>query len=142
MFKQMLARLPKTATAPFCPSEVSGTIHISENQPYWKKLLQFVGPGLLISIGYMDPGNWATDIEAGSRYGYSLLFVVVLSSLAAMALQCLSMRLGIATGQDLAKLSRARYSPAVAWVQWILAEISIVACDLAEVLGGALAFPL
>jgi manganese transport protein len=90
----------------------------------------------------MDPGNWATDIEAGSRYGYNLLFVVMLSSLAAMALQCLSMRLGIVTGQDLAKLSRARYSPNVAKVQWLLAELSIVACDLAEVLGGALAFHL
>ena len=90
----------------------------------------------------MDPGNWATDIEAGSRYGYSLLFVVVLSSLAAMALQCLSMRLGIATGQDLAQLSRSRYSPAIARIQWLLAEVSIIACDLAEVLGGALAFHL
>jgi manganese transport protein len=90
----------------------------------------------------MDPGNWATDIEAGSRYGYSLLFVVVLSSLAAMVLQCLSMRLGIATGRNLAELSRTRYSPGVARIQWLLAELSIIACDLAEVLGGALAFHL
>jgi manganese transport protein len=135
-------KLPTTATAPFCPSEVKGSVEVPQGAPFWKKILQFAGPGLLISIGYMDPGNWATDIEAGSRYGYNLLFVVMLSSLAAMALQCLSMRLGIVTGQDLARLSRARYSPNVARVQWVLAELSIVACDLAEVLGGALAFHL
>jgi manganese transport protein len=135
-------KLPTTATAPFCPSEVKGSVFVPQGAPFWKKILQFAGPGLLISIGYMDPGNWATDIEAGSRYGYNLLFVVMLSSLAAMVLQCLCMRLGIVTGQDLAMLSRARYSPNVARAQWILAEISIVACDLAEVLGGALAFHL
>ncbi len=135
-------KLPTTATAPFCPSEVKGSVEVPQGAPFWKKILQFAGPGLLVSIGYMDPGNWATDIEAGSRYGYNLLFVVMLSSLAAMALQCLSMRLGIVTGQDLARLSRARYSPNVARVQWLLAELSIVACDLAEVLGGALAFHL
>jgi manganese transport protein len=135
-------KLPTTATAPFCPSEVQGSVFVPQGAPLWKKILQFAGPGLLVSIGYMDPGNWATDIEAGSRYGYSLLFVVVLSSLAAMVLQCLCMRLGIVTGQDLAKLSSERYSLPVARVQWVLAEISIIACDLAEVLGGALAFHL
>ncbi|WP_109484010.1 Nramp family divalent metal transporter [Paraburkholderia sp. C35] len=138
----MQFKLPTTATAPFCPSEVQGTVTVTPSAPFWKKILQFAGPGLLISIGYMDPGNWATDIEAGSRYGYSLLFVVVLSSLAAMVLQCLSMRLGIATGRNLAELSRTRYSPGVARFQWLLAELSIIACDLAEVLGGALAFHL
>src|SRR3954452_24486092 len=91
-------KLPTTATAPFCPSEVQGSVAVSQRATFWKKILQFAGPGLLVSIGYMDPGNWATAIEAGSRYGYNLLFVVLLSSLAAMALQCLSMRLGIATG--------------------------------------------
>ncbi|PLZ04197.1 divalent metal cation transporter [Burkholderia sp. WAC0059] len=135
-------RLPTTATAPFCPSEVQGSVEVSTHAPLWKRILQFAGPGLLISIGYMDPGNWATDIEAGSRYGYSLLFVVVLSSLAAIVLQCLSMRLGLVTGQDLAQLSRTRYVRPVAIVQWLLAEVSIIACDLAEVLGGALAFHL
>jgi manganese transport protein len=90
----------------------------------------------------MDPGNWATDIEAGSRYGYALLFVVLLSGLAAMVLQCLSARLGIVTGKDLARLSRDRYRPGAVRVQWLLAELSIVACDLAEVLGCALAFHL
>ena len=138
----MQFKLPTTATAPFCPSEVQGSVAVTQSAPFWKKILQFAGPGLLVSIGYMDPGNWATDIEAGSRYGYSLLFVVVLSSLAAMVLQCLSMRLGIVTGRNLAELSRTRYSPGIARIQWLLAELSIIACDLAEVLGGALAFHL
>ncbi|MDF3934431.1 Nramp family divalent metal transporter [Pseudomonas citronellolis] len=134
--------LPTTATAPFCPSEVKGSVVVSPGAPLWKRILQFAGPGLLVSIGYMDPGNWATAIEAGSGFGYQLLYVVLLSSLAGMVLQCLAMRLGIVTGQDLAQLSRQRYSPAMAKVQWLLAELSIVATDLAEVLGCALAFHL
>ena len=135
-------RLPTTATAPFCPSEVRGTVAVPPGLPLWKKLLRFAGPGLLVSVGYMDPGNWATDIEAGSHYGYALLFVVLLSSLAAMVLQCLSARLGIVTGMDLARASRNRYQPGALRVQWLLAELSIIACDLAEVLGCALAFHL
>ena len=94
--------LPKIATAPFCPPEVSGSIPVDPSAPFWKRALRFAGPGLLISIGYMDPGNWATAIEAGSRYGYNLLFVVLLASLAGMAVQCLCSRLGIAT--DLAEV--------------------------------------
>jgi manganese transport protein len=90
----------------------------------------------------MDPGNWATDIEAGSKYGYALLFVVVLSSLAAIVLQTLSLRLGIVTGTDLARASRDTYSPAVSAAMWAFAEIAIIACDIAEVLGSALAFKL
>ncbi|MFZ6647215.1 Nramp family divalent metal transporter [Undibacterium sp. TJN25] len=134
--------LPTTATAPFCPSEVAGTVFIPRNAPFWKKALRFVGPGLLISIGYMDPGNWATAVQAGSQFGYQLLFVALLSSLAAIVLQCLSMRLGIATGKDLAVLSRENYSPGINKFMWVLAELSIIACDLAEVLGCALAFKL
>ena len=134
--------LPKTATAPFCPSEVSGSVAVDASAPLFKRVLRFAGPGLLISIGYMDPGNWATAIEAGSRYGYNLLFVVLLASLAGMAVQCLCSRLGIATGRDLAQLCRERYSKRSARVQWLLAEISIIATDLAEVLGCALAFHL
>ncbi|MFG8459167.1 Nramp family divalent metal transporter, partial [Pseudomonas aeruginosa] len=107
-----------------------------------RKLALFVGPGLLVSVGYMDPGNWATAIEAGSRFGYALLFVVVLASFSGMLLQSLCSRLGIATGRDLAQLSRERYRPGVARGQWLLAELSIVATDLAEVLGAALAFHL
>jgi manganese transport protein len=134
--------LPKTATAPFCPSEVAGSVFVASTDSFWKKISRFAGPGLLISVGYMDPGNWATAINAGSVYGYSLLFVVVLSSLSAIVLQCLSLRLGIASGKDLAVLCREHYSPPVAFVLWILAEIAIIACDLAEVLGCALAFKL
>ena len=135
-------KLPTTATAPFCPSEVAGTIIVPEGDPFWKKIIRFAGPGLLISVGYMDPGNWATAIQGGSQFGYQLLFVVVLSSLAAIVLQCLSMRLGIVTGKDLAVHCREQYSPAVGKTLWGFAEISIIACDLAEVLGCALAFKL
>ncbi|MCQ4269665.1 Nramp family divalent metal transporter [Pseudomonas kuykendallii] len=115
---------------------------VPANASLARKALLFMGPGLLVSIGYMDPGNWATAIEAGSRFGYALLFVVVLASLSGMVLQNLCSRLGIATGRDLAQLSRERYSPRVARGQWLLAELSIIATDLAEVLGAALAFHL
>lgn len=135
-------KLPSTATAPFCPSEVAGTVAVTAGDPYWKKVLRFAGPGLLVSVGYMDPGNWATAIQGGSQFGYQLLYVVVLSSLAAIVLQCLSMRLGIVTGKDLAIHCREQYRPPVAKTLWGFAEISIIACDLAEVLGCALAFKL
>ncbi|TCS13561.1 Nramp family divalent metal transporter [Caulobacter sp. BK020] len=134
--------LPKTATAPFCPAEVRGAVAVPDGLPPWKRALRFAGPGLLVSVGYMDPGNWATDIEAGSRYGTALLFVVVLSSLAAIVLQTLSLRLGLVTGRDLAQMSRDRYGSRTVKVQWLLAEIAIIACDIAEVLGSALAFKL
>lgn len=142
IFRTLLNKLPRTATAPFCPSEVSGSIQMAPGTPYWKKLLKFAGPGLLVAVGYMDPGNWATDIEAGSRYGYGLLFVILLSSLMAIFLQCLCVRLGVATRMDLARLCRERYSRPVNLGLWVLAELSIIACDLAEVLGTALAFHL
>ncbi|SKA05748.1 manganese transport protein [Enhydrobacter aerosaccus] len=119
-----------------------GTIVVPLGLPVLQKLLRFAGPGLLVSVGYMDPGNWATDIEAGSRYGYGLLFVVVLTSLAAILLQILSMRLGIAAGRDLAQMVRERYSPAAARFLWLLAELAIIATDVAEVLGSALAIKL
>lgn len=134
--------LPKTATAPFCPAEVRGAVAVPDGLSTWQRILRFAGPGLLVSVGYMDPGNWATDIEAGSRYGTALLFVVVLSSLAAIVLQTLSLRLGLVTGRDLAQMSRERYGPRTVKVQWLLAEIAIIACDIAEVLGSALAFKL
>jgi manganese transport protein len=135
-------KLPTTATAPFCPSEVAGTVAVPETDPFWKKVLRYAGPGLLVSVGYMDPGNWATAIQGGSQFGYNLLFVVVLSSLAAIVLQCLAMRLGIVTGKDLAVHCREQYHPATAKGLWFFAELSIIACDLAEVLGCALAFHL
>jgi len=134
--------LPRTATAPFCPSEVKGTVAVPQDLPFGKKLLRYVGPGLLVSVGYMDPGNWATDIEAGSKFGYGLLFVVLLASLAAILLQTLCVRLGLIMQKDLARACREHYSPAVNRFLWIGAEVAIVACDLAEVLGSALALNL
>ena len=110
--------------------------------PFGKKLLRYAGPGLLVSVGYMDPGNWATDIEAGSKFGYGLLFVVLLASLAAMLLQTLCVRLGLVMQKDLARACRDHYSPAVNRFLWLGAELAIVACDLAEVLGSALALHL
>ncbi|MEO5736533.1 MAG: Nramp family divalent metal transporter [Variovorax sp.] len=138
----MFFPLPRTATAPFCPSEVKGSVTIDPGLPFHRKLLRYAGPGLLVSVGYMDPGNWATDIEAGSRFGYGLLFIVLLASLAAMLLQTLCVRLGLVTQKDLARLCRERYSPAASRFLWIGAELAIVACDLAEVLGSALALHL
>jgi manganese transport protein len=138
----LAALIPTKATAPFCPSEVRGVVTVAPGLPLWKKFLQYSGPGLLISVGYMDPGNWATDIEAGSRYGTALLFVVALSSLAGILLQTLCARLGLVAGKDLARLCRERYRPPVAYTLWIFAELAIVACDVAEVLGSALALKL
>ena len=135
-------RLPTTATAPFCPSEVQGTVAVPPGLTTWRKLLRYLGPGLLVSVGYMDPGNWATDIEAGSRYGNDLLFVVGLSSLAGILLQSLCARLGLVTQKDLARLCRERYPRPVAFMLWIFAELAIIATDVAEVLGSALALHL
>jgi manganese transport protein len=137
-----LFRLPTTATAPFCPSEVRGSVLVSADTALWKRLLRMAGPGLLVSVGYMDPGNWATDIEAGSRYGFELLSVVCLSSIVAMFLQTLSLRLGLVARKDLARACRDRYSVPVNRFLWIMAELAIVACDVAEVLGSALALHL
>jgi manganese transport protein len=138
----MAFRLPRTATAPFCPSEVRGSVEISAQSPLWQRILRMAGPGLLVSVGYMDPGNWATDIEAGSAYGYSLLWVVSASSVAAMLLQTLALRLGLVARRDLARACRERYSPAVNRLLWLMAELAIIACDVAEVLGSALALHL
>ncbi|WP_267382527.1 MULTISPECIES: Nramp family divalent metal transporter [unclassified Sphingomonas] len=110
--------------------------------PFWRRLLAFAGPGYLIAVGYMDPGNWATDIAGGSAYGYALLSVVLLSNLMAMLLQALSARLGIASGRDLAQACREHYPRAVSVALWLVCEIAIVACDLAEVLGTAIALKL
>jgi manganese transport protein len=134
--------LPTTATAPFCPSEVQGSVHVPTGVPLWKQLLRFMGPGLLISVGYMDPGNWATDIQGGSNFAYALLSVVVMSSLTAILLQVLSLRLGLVTERDLARVCREEFRPWVARGLWVLAEIAIIATDIAEVLGSALAFKL
>ncbi len=108
----------------------------------FKKFLAFSGPGLMIAVGYMDPGNWATDLAAGSKYGYKLLSVIFLSNLIAILLQHLSLRLGIATGRDLAQSCRDQYSRPVNLTLWFLCEIAIAACDLAEIIGSAVALKL
>src|SRR6187549_563863 len=122
--------------------EVHGSIAIPHGAGFWEKLFAFAGPGYLVAVGYMDPGNWATDIAGGSRYGYTLLSVVMLSNLMAILLQALSARLGIASGRDLAQACRDTYSRQVTLVLWALAEFAIAACDLAEVIGAAIALNL
>src|ERR1700744_459667 len=122
--------------------EVHSSVRLSRSPYFWRRLLGFLGPGFLISVGYMDPGNWATDIAGGSRFGYTLLFVVMLSNLMAILLQSLSLKLGIATERDLAQLCHERYGKRVSFALWILAEIAIAACDLAEVIGSAIALEL
>ena len=107
-----------------------------------RRLLAFIGPGYLVAVGYMDPGNWATDLAGGSAFGYTLLSVILLSNLMAILLQSLAARLGIATGQDLAQACRAHYRPSVNFALWLLCEIAIIACDLAEVIGTAIALQL
>ncbi|WP_294282376.1 Nramp family divalent metal transporter [uncultured Sphingomonas sp.] len=108
----------------------------------WRRLAAFMGPGFLVAVGYMDPGNWATDIAGGSAFGYTLLSVILLSNLMAIVLQALSARLGVASGLDLAQACRAYYSRPVSFALWALAEVAIIACDLAEVLGTAIALKL
>ncbi len=118
--------------------ETVGTSHTSR----WRRMFAFAGPAYLVSVGYMDPGNWATDLEGGARFGYKLLWVLVLSNLMALLLQTLSTRLGIVTRLDLAQACRDEYPRVVSYVLWVLGEIAIIACDLAEVLGAAIGLNL
>jgi manganese transport protein len=127
--------------APSLP-EAHRTIPILQDLSLWRKLWAFAGPGYLVAVGYMDPGNWATDLGGGSKFGYTLLSVVMLSSLMAIFLQALAAKLGIVTGRDLAQACRDHYSPPVRITLWVLCETAIVACDLAEVLGSAVALQL
>jgi manganese transport protein len=122
--------------------EVHSSIAVPHGAGFWKKLMAFTGPGMLVAVGYIDPGNWATDIEGGSRFGYTLLSVILLSNLFAMLLQHLSLKLGIATGRDLAQACRDYYSRPVSMLLWVLSEIAIAATDLAEVIGSAIALNL
>ncbi len=122
--------------------EVHRSISIPKTNSFWRKLLAYAGPGYLVSVGYMDPGNWATDIAGGSKFGYKLLSVILLSNLMAILLQSLCVRLGVATGKDLAQACRDYFSPRVSFMLWILCEIAIGACDLAELLGSAIALQL
>src|SRR5438045_663375 len=122
--------------------EVHGSIAGPEGAGFWRKMMAFAGPGYLVAVGYMDPGNWATDLQGGARYGYALLSVIMISNLMAILLQSLAARLGIASGRDLAQACRDAYSRRTTFVLWILCEIAIAACDLAEVLGSAIALQL
>jgi manganese transport protein len=122
--------------------EVHSSVGISRSPLYWRRLLGFLGPGFLISVGYMDPGNWATDIAGGSRFGYTLLFVIMLSNLMAVLLQSLALKLGVATERDLAQLCHENYGRKASFFLWVGAEIAIAACDLAEVIGSAIALQL
>ena len=117
-------------------------ISVSPGASFLQKLLAFSGPGYLVSVGYMDPGNWATDLAGGSRFGYLLLSIVLLSNLMAILLQALAAKLGIATGRDLAQTCRDHFSPPIALLFWASCELAIVACDLAEVIGSAIALQL
>src|SRR3989442_2160781 len=131
-------------STPALPSlaEVHRTVAVPLEAGLWRKLLAFSGPGYLVAVGYMDPGNWATDLQGGSRFGYKLLSVVLISNLMAILLQALCARLGIGTGRDLAQACRDHYSPRASLALWFLCEVAICACDLAEVLGSAIALKL
>ncbi|MEP7380882.1 MAG: Nramp family divalent metal transporter [Gemmatimonadota bacterium] len=122
-------------------AEVHRTIPV-HGLTWWRKLLAFAGPGYLVAVGYMDPGNWATDLAGGSQFGYALLSVILISNLMAVVLQGLASKLGIVTGRDLAQACRDHYSRPVSFVLWVLCEIAIAACDLAEVIGTAIALNL
>jgi manganese transport protein len=131
----------RALTLPSLP-EAHRSIPVLHNAPWFRKMLAFAGPGYLIAVGYMDPGNWATDIGGGSKFGYALLSVVLISNVLAMFLQALSAKLGIATGRDLAQACRDHYSRGMTMFLWIACELAIAACDLAEVLGSAVALNL
>ena len=122
--------------------EVHGSIPVPTDAGFWRKLFAFAGPGYLVAVGYMDPGNWATDLAGGARYGYTLLSVILISNLMAILLQALAVRLGIASGRDLAQACRDSYSTPITMALWIVCEIAIAACDLAEVIGAAIALNL
>ncbi|HNA39172.1 MAG TPA: Nramp family divalent metal transporter, partial [Chitinophagales bacterium] len=122
--------------------EVFSSIDVPKNVQGWRKLLAFTGPGLMVAVGYMDPGNWATDIAGGSSFGYTLLSVILISNLFAILLQHLCVKLGVVTGRDLAQACKDSYSKPVSFLLWIICEIAIAACDLAEVIGSAIAINL
>ncbi|MEH2136388.1 Nramp family divalent metal transporter [Nostoc sp.] len=122
--------------------EVHRSIRVPNSSSFWRKMMAYTGPGYLVSVGYIDPGNWATDITGGSKFGYTLLTVILLSNLMAILLQSLCVRLGVATGRDLAQACRDYFSPRVSFCLWVLCEIAIAACDLAELLGSAIALQL
>src|SRR6185503_18391568 len=122
--------------------EVHRTILVPQTASFWRKLMAFSGPGFLVAVGYMDPGNWATDLAGGAQFGYTLLSVIMFSNFMAILLQHLCIKLGVASGRDLAQACRDHYSRATVIFLWIACEIAIAACDLAEVVGSAIALQL
>src|SRR5882672_11075774 len=128
-------------TTPSLP-EVYASVIVPASASFWRKMMACVGPGLMVAVGYMDPGNWATDLAGGAQFGYTLLAVIMISNLMAILLQHLCIKLGIATGRDLAQACRDHYSTPTVWFLWILCELAIAACDLAEVVGSAIALQL
>jgi manganese transport protein len=122
--------------------EVHRSVVVPVTASFWRKLFAFSGPGFLVAVGYMDPGNWATDLAGGAKFGYSLLMVIMISNFMAILLQHLCIKLGVATGRDLAQACRDHYPKPIAWFLWVLCEIAIAACDLAEVVGSAIGLQL
>lgn len=122
--------------------EVHRSILVPGKAPLWRKMLAFAGPGFLVAVGYMDPGNWATDLAGGAQFGYTLLAVIMISNLMAILLQHLCVKLGVVTGRDLAQACRDHYSKPTVWFLWVLCELAIAACDLAEVVGSAIGLQL
>ena len=140
--RQKWQRLASDAAARFRSRKSTAASSFRPDASFWRKLAAFSGPGFLVAVGYMDPGNWATDLAGGAQFGYTLLCVVLISNLMAILLQHLAIKLGVATGRDLAQACRDHYSKPTVIFLWILCEIAIAACDLAEVVGSAIALQL
>lgn len=134
--------LGKTTSESKSLDEVNGSIKVPNNAGFWRTLLTYTGPGILIAVGYMDPGNWITSIAGGAQFKYALLTVILISSLIAMLLQAMSARLGIVTGKDLAQLTREHTSKVGGFILWIITELAIMATDIAEIIGSAIAIKL
>src|SRR5262245_15441734 len=132
---------PPHAHGPVSLEEVHRTVTVTHGH-WWRRMFAFAGPAYMVSVGYMDPGNWATDLAGGAQFGYALIWVLLMSNLMAVLLQTLSARLGLVAGRDLAQACRDSYPPAVRWILFVLCEIAIAACDLAEVLGTAIGLNL
>lgn len=122
--------------------EINNTVDFSSHKSASQKFLAFLGPGLLVAVGYMDPGNWITSMQGGAQFGYILLFIILVSSLSAMLLQSMTVRLGIATDMDLAQMTRYYLNRPLAIMFWIIAELAIIATDIAEIIGSAIALDL
>jgi manganese transport protein len=132
----------RRAASEFSLPEVYRSIHVPSGASFWRKMAAFAGPGFLVAVGYMDPGNWATDLSGGAQFGYTLLAVILISNLMAILLQHLCVKLGVVTGRDLAQACRDHYSKPTVWFLWVLCELAIAACDLAEVVGSAIGLQL